>query len=135
MELERLIENFECFDDWEDRYAYLIDLGRKLPDLADTDKTAQNKVEGCISQVWMIGSLSETTPPKLELQADSDAHIVRGLIAILLAAFSGKTPAEIAGIDIKAIFAQLGLEEHLSFNRRNGFYAMVQRIHLLAGAM
>jgi cysteine desulfuration protein SufE len=117
------------FDDWEERYSYLIDLGKQLPQLPPEDYTDANKVTGCMSQVWMIAHVdSSSGKPRLKILADSDAHIVKGLIAVLLVVFSGKTPAEIKDIDIQAIFERLELASHLSMNRRNGFYAMVERI-------
>jgi cysteine desulfuration protein SufE len=132
MTVEELIENFAFLGEWEDRYRYLIDLGRKLPDFPETDKTDANKVEGCMSQVWMTGALTDDAPARLELRADSDAAIVRGLIAVLLTIYSGRTPEEIKTTDIEAIFHELELEGHISPNRRNGFYAMVQRIKTFA---
>lgn len=129
LDLEELIENFEMFDDWEERYSYLIDLGKQLPELPPEDYSEANKVSGCMSQVWMIATVDESgDQSQVKIFADSDAHIVKGLIAILLVIYSGKTPAEISGIDIQDIFEQLELSSHLSMNRRNGFYAMVERI-------
>ncbi len=130
--IDELMENFEFLDDWEDRYRYIIDLGRKLPEMAEADKTEANKVRGCVSQVWMVSHQQAGEPPRLEFIADSDAHIVKGLIAILLAVYSGKTPDEILAVDIDEIFTQLGLEGHISPNRRNGFFSMVERIKTLA---
>lgn len=127
MDLEELIENFEFLDDWEDRYRYLIELGREYAHIPEEAKVEANKVPGCTSQVWMISDAMGDTP-RLHFEADSDAHIVRGLIAILLNAYSDKTPDEIAAIDIRAVFQRLGLDEHLTPNRRNGFFAMVERI-------
>ena len=132
MTFAELAENFALFDDWDDRYAYLIDLGRKLPPLPDAWKTETTKVRGCMSQVWMVpghatGENGEDRG-RFAFAADSDAHIVKGLIAVLGVLFSGKTPAEIAAIDTEAAFRQLGLDQHLSPNRRNGFVAMVDRI-------
>ncbi|MBD3268173.1 cysteine desulfuration protein SufE [bacterium] len=132
MDLERLIETFDVIEDWEERYSILIDLGNKLPTLPEELKTQENKVEGCLSQVWMICNQTNDTPPRYEFIADSDSHIVKGLIAVLQAVFSGKTAEEIGNTDIHDIFNQLGLEQHLSPNRRNGFYAMVERIQSLA---
>lgn len=129
LNLEELLENFEMFDDWEERYSYLIDLGKQLPQLPPEDYTEANKVNGCMSQVWMIAHVNEQDgQQRLQILADSDAHIVKGLIAILLVVYSGKTPEEIAEIDIQDIFERLELASHLSMNRRNGFYAMVERI-------
>lgn len=130
--IDELIENFELFGNWEDRYSYLIDLGRKLPELPEELKTDENKVQGCMSQVWLIANKTPTDPPLLEFRADSDAAIVRGLIAIVLVVYSGRTPHEIVGADITEVFSQLGLDKHLSPNRRNGFFAMVERIKSIA---
>ena len=118
-------ENFELFDDWEERYRYLIDLGRALPKMNDDVKIEDNIVRGCTSQVWMT---SRVENDRFYFEADSDAHIVRGLIALLMAAYQGKTLADIRQIDIEQIFQEIGLDQHLSPNRRNGFFAMVERI-------
>ncbi len=128
MSFADLAENFALFDDWEDRYRYLIDLGRKLPAFPDGFKTEAYKVRGCMSQVWMVPGRSATDGTRFAFAADSDAHIVKGLIAVLGILFSDKTPAEIAATDIEAAFNQLGLDQHLSPTRRNGFVAMVDRI-------
>lgn len=125
--LSEIQETFLILDNWEDRYAYLIDLGRKLPDFPECEKTPKNIVEGCTSQVWII--LSEKNG-RLFIQADSDAHIVRGLIALVVATYNNLEVAEILKIDMQKIFADLGLSEHLSPNRRNGFFSMVERIRL-----
>lgn len=125
---EELIENFSLFDDWEERYAYLIDLGRKLPDLPEAERTPESKVEGCMSQVWLLSEVEPGNPPVIRYRADSDSQIVRGLIAVLMAAYSGETADRIIATDINDIFNRIGLDRHLSPNRRNGFYAMVQRI-------
>ena len=126
MNIEEIVDNFSLFDDWEDRYRYLIDLGGRLPTMAESLKTDSNKVRGCMSQVWMV--LSWDKENRLCLQADSDAQIVKGLIAVLFAIFAGKTAAEIETVNIDQVFGKLGLDQHLSPNRRNGFYAMVERI-------
>lgn len=128
-DINELIENFGFFDDWEERYAYLIDLGDQLPDMDDNLKNDINFVKGCTSKVWMVGHFDSD---KLQLIADSDAKIVRGLVAVLISTYNNKTKAEINSIDIKDIFSKLGLENHISPNRRNGFYAMVGRVHALA---
>lgn len=125
---EELIENFSLFDDWEERYAYLIDLGRKLDPLPDEDRTPESKVEGCMSQVWLVSAVEPGAPPVVRYRADSDSQIVRGLIAVLMTAYSGETADRIVATDINDIFTRIGLDKHLSPNRRNGFYAMVQRI-------
>ena len=127
--LDDLIENFALFDDWEERYRYLIDLGRTLPAMEEGLKTEENLVRGCTSRVW----ISETiTDGMLTFIADSDAHIVRGLIAILDRAYQGAAIKDILGIDIDAAFTQIGLDQNLSPNRRNGFAAMVEKIRALA---
>jgi cysteine desulfuration protein SufE len=118
-------------DDWEDRYRYIIELGRMLPPFPDALRTETNKVRGCTSQVWITSSLERPeadSPAVLEFRGDSDAHIVRGLVAILLALYQGKTPDDILQIDAKSVFAEFGLKDHLSPQRSNGFYAMVERI-------
>jgi cysteine desulfuration protein SufE len=124
--LDDLNAEFELLGDWEQRYRHVIDLGRSLEPLSPTERTEANKVRGCASQVWLI------TEPQgdgaLKFRGDSDAHIVRGLIAILLQLFSGRAPAQILAFDAKAAFAQLGLTGHLSSQRSNGLFSMVERI-------
>ena len=134
MTFAELVENFALFDDWEDRYRYLIDLGRKLPPFPDGLKTETTKVRGCMSQVWLVTGHPPGEPSEFAFAADSDAHIVKGLIAVLGVLFSGQTPAAIAGIDPEAAFAKLGLDQHLSPTRRNGVVAMVARIKTAAQA-
>ena len=128
--IEQLISDFELLTDWEDRYRHLIELGRGLPVLTEAEHSELNKVSGCMSQVWMVADRSQDGC--YILRADSDAHIVKGLIAVLLMAYSGKRPQEIAAVDIDDIFRQLGLDQHLSPNRRNGFFSMVGRIKAIA---
>lgn len=128
MQLAELKENLELLGDWEDRYRYLIELGRKLPPLPDELRTEQSKVDGCMSQVWIVPQASDGQPRKLTFLADSDAHIVKGLIAVLLIIYGNRTPEEILAIDVALPFEELGLERHISLNRRNGFFAMVGRI-------
>jgi cysteine desulfuration protein SufE len=129
--IDDIIENFSLLDDWEDRYRYVIELGKMLEPLPDALKTDQNKVSGCASQVWLATTISEAGggAPTLMIRGDSDAHIVRGLVAILLALCSGKTGAEIMKADPVALFERLGLREHLTPQRSNGFKSMVGRIH------
>ena len=131
-DIDELIETFEFFDDWEDRYAHIIELGDALAPMDDALKSPATKVDGCMSQVWMYATHNDDGT--LHLLADSDARIVRGLIAVLMVVYQGKTPTEVGAIDIDAIFKTLGLDTHLSMNRRNGFSAMVQRIRALADA-
>lgn len=123
--LDELIENFGLFSDWEERYRYLIDLGRTLPNLEDAYKVDENLVRGCTSRVWLIPEVNNDV---LSFKADSDAHIVRGLVAILAAAYNNKTFDEIRNTDIEAAFKSIGLDTHLSANRRSGFFAMVEKI-------
>jgi len=130
--LQDLVDTFDMLGDWEERYRYLIELGRKLPAMPDAEHSEANKVRGCMSQVWLAGEVGADA--RLHLRGDSDAHIVKGLIALILALTDGRTAREVLDTDIKAAFAQLGLESHLSMNRRNGFYAMVERIRLMAEA-
>ena len=128
MDIDEIIETFEFFDDWEDRYRYLIEIGRGLDGLDDGDKTEENRVQGCVSNVWLVTSVESGDPVRLEFRADSDAHIVRGLVAILLAAYSGRSPEQILAVDIRSLFERLDLASHLSPSRSNGFFAMVERI-------
>ena len=128
--LTELIEDFEFLDDWEDRYAYLIDLGKGLIGLPDSLKVEDHRVRGCTSQVWLIHQITETDQGDevLRLAADSDAFIVRGLVAILLSAYANKSKAEVSALDLEGIFKQMGLERNLSVSRRNGFAAMVELV-------
>lgn len=128
--LENLIENFSLLDDWEARYQYLIELGRTLPPMDEALKTDRTLVRGCTSRVWLVAE--KGADGRHHLLADSDAHIVRGLVAVLLAAYQDKTAAEIAAVDIAGAFAQMGLSDNLSPNRRNGFFAMVERVKALS---
>lgn len=130
MQIDEIIDNFELLDEWDDRYRYLIELGRALPELPDAARTEANKVRGCASQVWMQTQVKPdgASGPVLEFAGDSDAHIVRGLIAILLSLYSGKPAREILSTDAQALFEKLGLREHLTPQRSNGFRAMVDRI-------
>ena len=129
--IEELSENFTLFEDWEERYRYLIDLGRSLPHMPEALKTDEYIVRGCTSRVWLVPEIREG---RLYFQADSDAHIVRGLVALLYSAYQGKALSEISKIDLVKIVKDIGLDQNLSPNRRNGFYAMVERINALARA-
>lgn len=128
--LTDLKENFALFDDWNGRYEYLIDLGRKLPPMNDALKTDATEVKGCVSKVWLHAQKDDAG--KFHLVADSDGTITKGLVYIVLSAYDGKAADEIREIDIHSIFGEVGLEEHLSPNRRNGFFAMVEKIQGLA---
>ncbi|TDT92755.1 cysteine desulfuration protein SufE [Azorhizobium sp. AG788] len=132
--LEDIFENFALLDDWDDRYRYVIELGRALPQLPDADRCDTNKVQGCVSQVWLATLVSPG--PVLSFRGDSDAQIVRGLVAILFAMFSGRTARDILDADPVAVFERLGLKEHLTPQRSNGFRSMVARIrHDAQGAL
>jgi cysteine desulfuration protein SufE len=129
MQIEEIIDNFSVLDEWEDRYRYLIELGRGLEPLADSERTPASKVRGCASQVWLISGVKGCGPGAvLKFKGDSDAHIVRGLIAVLFALYSGKKAGEILGTDEKAILTELGLNSHLTPQRSNGLASMVARI-------
>lgn len=126
---DEIVSDFELLDDWEDRYRYVIELGRKLPPLPETARTEENKVRGCVSQVWLATSVDQqNSTPRLTFIGDSDAHIVRGLIAILFSLYSGETADAILGVDANAVLSRLHLKEHLTPQRSNGLLAMVERI-------
>jgi len=125
MELNDIRDAFAFFDAWEDKYRFIIDLGRELPDMDATDKTPANLVRGCQSQVWLV---TELRGGAMHLAIDSDAQIVRGLIAIILAAFQDRPPAAVKAFDIEGLFAELDLLRHLTPVRGNGLRAMVRRI-------
>lgn len=128
-DIKTITENFEFLDDWEDRYKYLIELGNALEPFPENCRNSSNKVNGCVSQVWIIANSNEDEQdPKIHFIGDSDAHIVRGLIAITLAIFSDKTASEIAAIDEQAYFQRIGLQEHITPQRSNGLRSMVNRI-------
>lgn len=132
MTLDELRENFAFLDDWMDKYRMIIELGQDLEPLPEEEKVRENKVLGCQSQVWLVCRPSTEREGALHFVADSDAHIVRGLVAIVLMIFDHKTPEEIQAIDARPIFAELGLDQHLSQGRSNGLLAMVKRIQSLA---
>ena len=129
-QIEQLKTTFEMLPDWEERYRFIIDLGRKLEPLEDDERNEATRVRGCMSQVWLVAD--EEDDDKLHFRGDSDAHIVRGLIGVLLMIYSDKTPQEIAEIDINEIFTDLNLEQHITMNRRNGLYSMVETIQRTA---
>ena len=130
MTIDEIIENFALLDEWDDRYRYVIELGRSLASLNERDRRDANKVQGCASQVWLATTIEPNGQgdPVLSFVGDSDAHIVRGLIAILLAVYSGRHAREILETDAVALFERLGLREHLTPQRSNGFRSMVERI-------
>ncbi|MGV3553165.1 SufE family protein [Rhizobium sp.] len=132
--IDDIIDDFEYLEEWEDRYRYVIELGKALPDLPDSDKTPENKVRGCASQVWLVHETGDGPDPVMTFRGDSDAHIVRGLVAIVLAIYSGKHASEIAKLDALEIFGKIGMIEHLSAQRANGLRSMVARIQAEATA-
>ena len=134
--IDDIIDNFALLDDWDDRYRYVIELGRTLAPLPEALRNDANKVQGCASQVWLGTSVDQdgATGPSLSFVGDSDAHIVRGLIAILFALYSGKPARDILDTDAVALFEKLALREHLTPQRSNGFRSMVERIKRDAAA-
>lgn len=135
--IEEIIENFSFLEEWEDRYGYLIELGRDLQELPEDARTDTNKVQGCVSQVWLLPSVEQSggdEQPRIHFLGASDAHIVSGLVAIALAIFSNRTPEEILNTDESETFSAIGLQEHLTPQRSNGLRSMVQRIKDIAKA-
>ncbi len=131
MDIDQIIEDFEFIDDWEDRYRYIIELGNQLEPYPDVNKTPETKVKGCVSQVWLTTQLIQgdgESDVNLHFSGESDAHIVRGLMAIVFGIFSDKPPSEIVKTDYQGIFNKLDLKDHISPQRSNGLNAMVQRI-------
>jgi cysteine desulfuration protein SufE len=130
MTIDEIRDNFALLDEWDDRYRYVIELGRTLDPMPEPEHSATNKVQGCASQVWLAKQIDRSggSEPLLTYLGDSDAHIVRGLIAILLTLYSGHTPREILSTDAFAIFNEFGFREHLTPQRSNGLRAMVERI-------
>lgn len=133
--LDDILADFDVIDDWEERYRYVIELGRTLEPLDEADRTEDNKVRGCASQVWLAARVSPSTAgPRLDYRGDSDAHIVKGLVAVMLAIFSGHTAAEILAIDPETTFSAIGLRDHLTPQRANGVNSMIERIRADARA-
>jgi cysteine desulfuration protein SufE len=128
--IDSIIDDLGFLDDWEDRYRYIIELGRMLPPLSDEARIDANKVRGCASQVWLESTIERSpgTEPRLVFNGDSDAHIVRGLVALAIALYSGRPAAEIVKTDAVELFGTLGLKEHLSAQRSNGFRSLIERI-------
>ena len=126
-----ILENFEFLDDWDDRYRYVIELGKELDVLTAEERSSTNKVQGCVSQVWLITNteIDENGENRLYFKGDSDAHIVRGLIGIIIALFNGKTPTDILKINLESIFERIGLREHLTRQRSDGLTSMINRVY------
>jgi cysteine desulfuration protein SufE len=134
MSLDEILENFSYLDDWDDRYRYLIELGRTLQPLDEDAYNDRNKVRGCASQVWLVTNVEtgSTGAPVMSFKGDSDAHIVRGLVALVLAIYSGQTADKVVATDAQDIFKTLGLSTHLTPQRSNGLRSMVERIKMEA---
>jgi cysteine desulfuration protein SufE len=132
--IEAIRDDFAFLDDWEDRYRYIIELGNELPPYPEAERDDTHKVPGCVSQVWLHTRCDPGADPKLTFVGDSDAHIVRGLVAILLALFSGRRASEILSTDAESALRDLGLDEHLTPQRSNGLRSMVKRIRREAEA-
>ena len=129
MTIDDIRENFELLEEWDDRYRYVIELGRTLEPLPEEEHSAENKVQGCVSQVWLSKRVDRSqSEPRIVYRGDSDAHIVRGLVAIVLALYSGRTPQQILDADALAVFEEFGFREHLTPQRSNGLRSMVERI-------
>lgn len=126
--LDQIIDDFSYLEEWEDRYRYVIELGKRVPDLPDDEKTAENKLQGCASQVWLVSEKGAGDDPVMTFRGDSDAHIVRGLVAIVLTGYSGLKASEVVKTDALDLFKRIGLVEHLSAQRANGLRSMVNRI-------
>jgi len=130
--IDELVEDFEFLDAWEDRYRYIIELGDELEDMPADQKTEETRVQGCVSNVWLVIRTEPGDPPTIHFVADSDSQIVRGLVAILLMLCSGRTAHEILSLDVERIFDRLELGKHLSRSRSNGLHSMIKRIRRLA---
>ncbi|MDE5459797.1 MULTISPECIES: SufE family protein [unclassified Bradyrhizobium] len=128
--IDEIRDNFELLDEWDDRYRYVIELGRTLEPMSEAEHSAENKVNGCVSQVWLQKLIDRRDggAPILTYRGDSDAHIVRGLVAIVLSLYSGRTPQEILATDAIAVFDEFGFRDHLTPQRSNGLRSMVERI-------
>jgi cysteine desulfuration protein SufE len=130
MTIDEIRDNFELLEEWDDRYRYVIELGRTLDPMSEAEHSAENKVNGCVSQVWLSKQIDRrgNGEPQLKYLGDSDAHIVRGLITILLTLYSGRTPQQILATDALAVFDEFGFRDHLTPQRSNGLRSMVERI-------
>ncbi len=126
--IEELVDDFALLPDWEERISYVIELGRGLTPLADSERSESNRVRGCTSPTWLVRDTRTDEPEKLFFRGDSEAHIVRGEIALLLRIFSGQTPADILAVDPQAVFVRLGLKDALTAQRSNGLFSMMSRI-------
>lgn len=132
---QEVLENFDLLDDWESRYAYLVELGEKLPPLDDAFRTEQNRVKGCMSKVWVCPVPSKDAPGHIDFVGDCDTAIIKGVLALLIGLMSGRTPADAMALDLDGLFEELKLAEHLSPNRHFGIYAVVELMKAQAAAM
>lgn len=133
MAIDRVIQAFEMMPSWQERYRLIIDMGRKLPSMAEEEKTDDNLLDGCMSKVWLTADLdTDQDPPVMQFSAESDSQIVQGLIAIVFEVFNNRPPEEILSTDVESVFQQLELEQHISAGRRNGLSSMVRRVRELA---
>jgi cysteine desulfuration protein SufE len=133
--IQELSDEFELLPDWEERIAHVIELGRQLEPLRDDERAEANRVRGCASQVWLVSERRSEAPERLYFRGDSDAHLVRGEIAVLMRVFSGRTPEEILAVDPRAMFDRLGLKDALTQQRSNGLFSMIGRIQQEARAV
>ena len=133
--IDQIIDDFAFLEEWEDRYRYIIELGKALPEMSDEKKTPESKVQGCASQVWLVSKTDGGSDPVVTFEGDSDAHIVRGLVAIVLSIYSGRRASEISATDASDVFGKIGLMEHLSAQRANGLRSMIKRIQSEAHAL
>jgi cysteine desulfuration protein SufE len=134
-EADQLVEEFDLFDSWEDRYSYLADIGRKLPDLTPDERTEENRIQGCQSPVWIAFRPASSSDRSVDFQADSSSPMVKGLMAILQRIYGGQPAADILSFDLDAFLQRIGLAEHLSPTRQNGLKSAVQRIDAFAQAI
>ena len=131
--IEELLDEFEDFDHWEERYRYIIELGEELDEMPAELKTEEIRVQGCVSNVWLVMEMQPGDSPLVQFRADSDSQIVRGLVSILLMLCSGRPAREVVAMDIESVYERLDLRQHLSRSRSNGLHSMIQRIRTLAG--
>jgi len=134
MDVQRIIDTFELLPDWNERYEFITELGHKLVPVPEAEKTDENLVQGCTTRTWLTGRLNTGDPPTMEYQADAEGPLVRGIVMLLLIPFEGKTPREVLATDPSDYIGKLGLEEHLSPNRRMGMYAFLTKLKAIAKA-
>lgn len=132
--IEEIADEFALLPDWEERISHIIELGRELPALTEAERNEMTRVRGCASQVWLVSETRPEQPGKLYFRGDSDAHLVRGEVGLLLRIFSGRTPSEILSVEPRAVFDRLGLKDALTAQRSNGLFSMMSRIQQAARA-